>query len=84
MNQSEYAQLTTIEGTTQGNLFSQQNQPDVIQWEQIKEEIDELMKRIQWSQKEGKQYLIKRYGKSSRLHLTDVELIEFRNYLKKQ
>ena len=30
----------------------------------------------------GKDYLIKRYGKSSRLHLTDAELIEFRDYLK--
>ncbi len=82
LNQSEYAQLTTIEGTQQGNLFSQQNQPDIIQWEQIKEEIDSNMKRIQWSKKQGKQYLIQRYGKSSRLHLTDAELIEFSNFLK--
>ncbi|MDJ0534990.1 MAG: hypothetical protein QNJ70_21330 [Xenococcaceae cyanobacterium MO_207.B15] len=84
LNQSEYAQLTTIEGTTQGNLFSQQNQPDVIQWEQIKNEIDCNMKRLGWSKKQGKQYLIKRYGKTSRLHLTDAELIEFRNFLKKK
>ena len=84
LNQSEYAQLTTIEGTTQGNLFSQQNQPDIIQWEQIKEEIDSNMKRIQWSKKQGKQYLIKRYDKTSRLHLTDAELIEFSEFLKKQ
>ncbi len=82
LNKSELAQLNTIEGTTQGNLFSQQNQPDIIQWEQIKEEIDSNMKRIQWSKKQGRQYLIKRYGKSSRLHLTDAELIEFSNYLK--
>ncbi len=84
LSESELTQLNTIEGTTQGNLFSQQNQPDIIQWEQIKEEIDELMKRLGWSKKQGKQYLIKRYGKTSRLHLTDVELIEFRNYLKKK
>ncbi len=68
LNQSEYAQLTTIEGTTQGNLFSQQNQPDIIQWEQIKEDIDFLMKRLAWSKKQGKQYLIKRYGKSVTVH----------------
>ncbi len=83
LNQSEYAQLTTIEGTSQGNLFSQQNEPDVIEWEQIKSEIDVLMKKVNWGAKRGKDYLIKRYGKSSRLHLTDAELIEFRNYLKK-
>ena len=84
LNKSELTQLNTIEGTTQGNLFSQQNQPDIIQWEQIKEEIDSNMKRLGWSKKQGKQYLIKRYGKTSRLHLTDVELIEFNNYLKKK
>ncbi len=82
LNKSEYAQLTTIEGTTQGNLFSQQQEPDVIEWEQIKEEIDSNMKKLGWSKKQGKQYLIKRYGKTSRLHLTDAELIEFSNYLK--
>ena len=82
LNQSEYAQLTTIEGTTQGNLFSQQQEPDVIEWEQIKNQIDSNMKRLGWSKKQGKQYLIKRYGKTSRLHLTDAELIEFSNYLK--
>ncbi len=65
LTQSEYAQLTTIEGTTQGNLFSQQQEPDVIQWSQIKEEIDSNMKRLGWSKKQGKQYLIKRYGKTS-------------------
>ncbi|MDJ0534987.1 MAG: hypothetical protein QNJ70_21315 [Xenococcaceae cyanobacterium MO_207.B15] len=84
LNESELAQLNTIEGTKQGNLFSQQNQPDIIQWEQIKEEIDCNMKRIQWSKKQGKQYLIQRYGKTSRIHLTDAELIEFNNFLKKQ
>ncbi len=84
LNQSEYAQLTTIEGTKQGNLFSQQQEPDVIEWDQIKEEIDSNMKRLGWSKKQGKQYLIKRYGKTSRIHLTDAELIEFNNFLKKK
>ena len=84
LNQSQLAQLNTIEGTTQGNLFSQQQEADVIQWEQIKNEIDCNMKRLGWSKKQGKQYLIKRYGKTSRLHLTDAELIEFNNFLKKQ
>ncbi len=82
LSESELTQLNTIEGTQQGNLFSQQNEPNVIEWEQIKEEIDELMKRLGWSKKQGKQYLIKRYSKTSRLHLTDAELIEFSNFLK--
>ena len=55
---------------------------EVIEWEPIKNEIDALMKQLGWSQQRGKDYLIKRYGKSSRLHLTDQQLIEFWNYLK--
>ena len=82
LSESELTQLTTIERTQQGNLFSQQQQSNVIEWEQIKSEIDSNMKRLGWSKKQGKQYLIKRYGKTSRLHLTDAELIEFSNYLK--
>ncbi len=82
LSESELAQLVTIQGTSQGNLFSQQQEPDVIEWEQIKNQIDSNMKRLGWSKKQGKQYLIKRYGKTSRLHLTDAELIEFSNFLK--
>ncbi len=84
LSESELAQLVTIEGTKQGNLFSQENEPNVIEWEQIKEEIDSNMKRLGWSKKQGRQYLIKRYGKTSRFHLTDEELIEFNNFLKKK
>ncbi|MDJ0682669.1 MAG: hypothetical protein QNJ18_22750 [Xenococcaceae cyanobacterium MO_167.B52] len=40
------------------------------------------MKRLGWSERQGKEYLIKKYGKSSRLHLTDAQLIEFNNFLK--
>ncbi len=71
-----------IEGTRQGNLFCQEPEPEVIDWEDIKNEIDVSMKRLGWSERQGKEYLIKRYGKSSRLHLTDGELIEFNNFLK--
>ncbi len=82
LSESELVQLVTIEGTKQGNLFSQQQESDVIEWDQIKSEIDSHMKRLGWSKKQGKQYLIKRYGKTSRIHLTDAELIEFNNFLR--
>ena len=82
LSDSELSQLVVIEGTKQGNLFDQEQEPEVIDWEDIKEEIDVSMKRLGWSQKRGRDYLIKRYGKSSRLQLTDAELIEFRDYLK--
>ncbi len=82
LSDSELSQLEIIEGTKQGNLFEQEQEPEVIEWDEIKEEIDSNMKQLGWSEKKGKDYLIKRYGKSSRLHLTDGELIEFSNFLK--
>ncbi len=82
LSDSELTQLAVIEGTKQGNLFNQEAEREVIDWEDIKEEIDSNMKRLGWSEKQGKEYLIKRYGKSSRLQLTDGELIEFNNFLK--
>ncbi len=74
--------MAVIEGTRQGNLFSEEQEPEVIDWEDIEEEIDLSMNRLGWSEKQRKDYLIKRYKKSSRLHLTDAELIEFSNFLK--
>ncbi len=84
LSDSELSQLAVIEGTKQGNLFDQEQEPEIIEWKEIKEEIDSNMPRLGWSEKKGKDYLIKRYGKSSRLNLTDAELIEFSNFLKKQ
>ncbi len=84
LSEKELTQLNTIEETKQGNLFSKQHSPQVIEWSQIKEEIDSHMKKLGWSKKQGRQYLIKRYNKTSRLNLTDAELIEFNNFLKNQ
>ena len=84
LSESELKLFITIETTKQGNLFSQETETESLyyEWSQIRDEIDFNMKRLGWSTRQGKEYLIKRYGKSSRLHLTDEELIEFWNYLK--
>ncbi|NCQ41686.1 MAG: hypothetical protein GW795_07305, partial [Cyanobacteria bacterium] len=42
------------------------------------------MKRLGWTQDQGKKYLLETYGKKSRHLLSDNELIEFLNYLKTQ
>ncbi len=64
--------MITIETTKQGNLFSQETETESLyyEWSQIRDEIDFNMKRLGWSVRQGKEYLIKRYGKSSRLHLS--------------
>ena len=40
------------------------------------------MMRVNWTKKIGRNHLLRTYGKRSRLHLTDLELVEFWHYLK--
>ena len=75
--------------STQGNLFSAEGTEEsesesVIELEfaEIMEAIDKKMNRLGWSSEDGKKYLIEKYNKKSRRHLTDEELLEFWDYLK--
>ncbi|MBC7880730.1 MAG: hypothetical protein H7Y37_05295 [Anaerolineae bacterium] len=47
-------------------------------------QTDVHLKRIGWGAKEGKDYLQRTFGKSSRHHLDGIELQEFLTYLKAQ
>ncbi|MEM9538499.1 MAG: hypothetical protein AAGA60_03195 [Cyanobacteria bacterium P01_E01_bin.42] len=42
------------------------------------------IKRLQWTQSQGREFLVERYGKRSRQVLTDDELLDFLEYLKSQ
>ncbi|MBP0020880.1 MAG: hypothetical protein J7647_25390 [Cyanobacteria bacterium SBLK] len=42
------------------------------------------IKRLQWTQNQGREFLLERYGKRSRQVLTDDELLDFLEYLKSQ
>ena len=57
--------------------------PDTIEFDfnDIKHKIDLEMKRLSWTREQGRDYLLSTYGKRSRLHLTDPELLEFLEYL---
>jgi hypothetical protein len=48
------------------------------------EESNLELKRLGWTQQQGKDYLIQAYGKQSRQHLTDAQMSEFVTYLKAQ
>ena len=48
---------------------------------EIKYKIDLEMKRLGWTNEQGRDYLLSTYGKRSRLHLKDEELLEFWRYL---
>lgn len=39
------------------------------------------LKRLRWTQEQGRAHLLKAYGKRSRQHLTDDELLDFLHYL---
>ncbi|HAO13250.1 MAG TPA: hypothetical protein DCQ51_19300 [Planktothrix sp. UBA8407] len=42
---------------------------------------DIQLKRLRWTQEQGRAHLLKAYGKRSRQHLTDDELLDFLHYL---
>ncbi len=45
---------------------------------------DTYLAQLNWTPEQGKDYLQQRYGKRSRLQLTDTEILEFIDYLKLQ
>jgi hypothetical protein len=47
----------------------------------IKRKTDIEIKRLGWSSAQGREFLMSRYGKRSRLELTDEQLLEFLRYL---
>ncbi len=61
---------------------SEVTEPSVeFDFNQIRHKIDLEMKRLSWTKEQGRDYLLSTYGKRSRLHLTDEELLEFWHYL---
>jgi len=76
----------TIEAESRINLPNNpsDNIPEIMDFNQIIDQTAIEMKRLNWSQEQGKKYLLETYGKKSRHLLSDEELIEFLNYLKTQ
>lgn len=57
---------------------------ETIDFSQIIDQTSIEMKRLGWTQDQGKKYLLETYGKKSRHLLSDEELIEFLQYLQTQ
>lgn len=55
-----------------------------VNFDDIKHQTDIHIKRLGWTKEDGVNFLKSRYGKRSRLHLKDEELLEFLDYLKNQ
>lgn len=54
---------------------------ETINFNEIKQKTDIEIKRLGWTKDQGKEFLMSHYGKRSRLHLTDEQLLEFLRYL---
>jgi hypothetical protein len=57
---------------------------ETVDFSQIIDQTSIEMKRLEWTQDQGKKYLLETYGKKSRHLLSDEELIEFLQYLQTQ
>lgn len=57
---------------------------EAMDFNEIKQKTDIEIKRLGWTKDDGREFLKSRYGKRSRLHLTDEQLLEFLEYLEKQ
>ena len=56
---------------------------EAMDFNEIKQKTDIEIKRLSWTKDQGKEFLMSHYGKRSRLHLTDEQLLEFLRYLEK-
>ena len=75
--------FNNIVGTTSpSELHSiSNNEIGEIDFNEIKQKTDIEIKRLGWTKDDGRDFLKSRYGKRSRLHLTDDQLLEFLHYL---
>lgn len=53
----------------------------IIDFNFVLADINRHMKRIGWDKDKGREYLLEKYGKRSRLLLNDQQILEFRAYL---
>ena len=73
--------ITPVEETTIEDTAEEATETIEFDFNDIKHKTDLEMKRLRWTKEQGREYLLSTYGKRSRLHLTDEELLEFWRYL---
>jgi hypothetical protein len=79
------AEISTIQNENEVDPASNSISPELeaMDFNEIKQKTDIEIKRLSWTKDRGKEFLMSRYGKRSRLHLTDEQLLEFLHYLEK-
>jgi len=64
-------------------LAQNSDRPDnSLQWDDLITEIDLLLKKLNWTPDQGKDYLLNKHSVKSRLQLSDNQIFEFLNDLK--
>ena len=76
--------ITSQLPTSNINLNPESEATETIDFNEIKQKTDIEIKRLGWTKDDGREFLKTRYGKRSRLHLTDEQLLEFLRYLEKE
>ncbi|PSB07251.1 hypothetical protein C7B62_20475 [Pleurocapsa sp. CCALA 161] len=81
---AEIPTISTVEDN-QVDVAMSQSSPELeaMDFNEIKQKTDIEIKRLSWTKDQGKEFLMSHYGKRSRLHLTDEQLLEFLRYLEK-
>lgn len=81
---AENNDITSQLPTSNVNLNPESEATETIDFNEIKQKTDIEIKRLGWTKDDGREFLKTRYGKRSRLHLTDEQLLEFLRYLEKE
>ena len=80
---TEVADATLPEVSSHNNSATATVELEAMDFNDIKQKTDIEIRRLGWSKDQGKEFLMSHYGKRSRLHLTDEQLLEFLRYLEK-
>ena len=74
--------VTSEQSTPENQLSSSTG--TAIEFSDIIAQTNVEMKRLRWTNEQGRDYLLQTYGKRSRQLLSDEELLEFLDFLKRQ
>jgi hypothetical protein len=79
------AETPTAISTTENEVVPASNllspELEAMNFHEVKQKTDIEIQRLSWTKDQGREFLMSRYGKRSRIHLTDEQLLEFLRYL---
>ena len=81
--EEDLSSAATVNSNSSNSAIATANLED-MDFNEIKQKTDIEIKRLGWTKDDGREFLKSRYGKRSRLHLTDEQLLEFLGYLEQQ